>query len=266
MDTINNIADRYKGRVKISTDNQPLILTPGKPLCPDCGGTGFVGYDVPVGHPKFGKIEPCQSPFHAEERLRRTAAISGLHEADLGKRLYHIKDVDGNLEMLVAANEFVDDPQGWLYIWGGPGNAKSETLIAIVNELNASGRGPAMYTTFTSLVNWMRDSFKERKVQEKDPDADLGYIQRFEQALKIKCLALDEMDKARDTEFSTEFRFHFLDERYRQAINGQTFTVFASNSNPNQLPEPLYDRVRDGRFKIVQNLAGSARPNMRRQQ
>lgn len=184
----------------------------------------------------------------------------------MARRLSDIKPIQGNQEMLKAANDFINTPAGWLYFWGGPGNAKSEALIAIVNELNASGRGPAVYTTFTRLIDWMRDSFRERKAQEKDADTDLGYIQRFNRILKIKCLAIDEMDKARSTEFADEFRFHFLDERYRQAVHGQTCTIFASNSNPNTLPEPLYDRVRDGRFVIVENKAGSARPNMRREQ
>lgn len=257
MDIIGNIADRFKERAKISTANPPSISTPAEPLCPDCRGTGFIGYDVPVGHPKFGKVEPCSSPFHGPERLRRMAALSGLSEADLGKRLYHIAPVEGNSEMLVAANEFVLDPFGWLFIWGGPGNAKSEVLIALVNEINLANKGPAMYCTFADLVNWVREAFKD--------NASEDYTRRFDKLLSLKVIAIDEMDKARDTEFSNEFRFHFLDKRYRQAIDGKSCLVFASNSHPNTLPEPLYDRVRDGRFKVVQNKAGSARPNMRRE-
>jgi len=77
-------------------------------------------------------------------------------------------------------------------------------------------------------------------------------------------LAIDEMDKARTTEFSAEFRFQFLDECYRQAIRGETMIVFAGNMPPDELPLPLFDRIRDGRFRIVENVAGSARPGMRR--
>lgn len=277
MDTIANTIDRYKEQAENlarshtttptleSTSTPTVVELKPEPICLDCGDQGVIGYDVPPGHPKFGKLEPCPNPVHAPERLRRTAAISGLHEADLSRRLNDIDPIEGNKEMLAAAQEMIDNPWGWLYIWGGPGNAKSETLIAIVNELNATGRGPAMYTTFGRLVEWMRDSFRERKAQEKDPNVNQGYIQRFEKVLKIKVLAIDEMDKARSTEFADDFRFHFLDERYRQAEHGLTVTIFASNDNPaNMLPEPLYDRVCDGRFKVVQNLAPSARPGMKR--
>lgn len=201
------------------------------------------------------------------------AEVSNLSVGDLARRLRDIDEInyntplkieDGepvdnwisNRAMLTSARQMIDHPAGWLYIWGGPGNAKSEVLIAIVNEVNESGRGPAMYVTFAHLVNWVREAFRD--------GADESYIQRFEKLKAIKLLAVDEMDKARDTEFSQEFRFHFLDERYRQAILGSTGMVFASNTDPALLPLPLYDRVRDGRFTIVENTAPSARPHMRR--
>jgi hypothetical protein len=32
---------------------------PGNPACKICGGTGYVRLELPVGHPKFGKIFLC---------------------------------------------------------------------------------------------------------------------------------------------------------------------------------------------------------------
>lgn len=156
--------------------------------------------------------------------------------------------------MLAAAKKMISNPYGWLWLHGGPGNAKSVVLMALVNELNAAGRGPAMYVTFTGLVNWIREAFG------KNPDET--YVQKMEKILHTRVLAIDEMDKAKTTEWLEEFRFHFLDERYRQGVNGDTVTIFASNSNPDELPMALYDRVRDGRFMIVENTAPSARPKM----
>lgn len=114
-----------------------------------------------------------------------------------------------------------------------------------------------MYVTFTGLVNWIREAFGK--------NADETYIQKMDKVLNTRVLAIDEMDKAKSTEWLEEFRFHFLDERYRQGINGDTVTVFASNTNPNELPMALYDRARDGRFMIVENTAPSARPAMTRE-
>ena len=31
----------------------------GDPDCPYCHGLGFVGKDVPLGHPDFGKLKVC---------------------------------------------------------------------------------------------------------------------------------------------------------------------------------------------------------------
>lgn len=224
--------------------------------CPECGGPGFFRADVPPGHPQFGKPIRCNNPWHAPERLARLAALSNLAEGDLSVRLSDIQANEHNREILQAARDMITRPEGWLFLWGGPGNAKTEILIAVVNEVNSANKGPAMYCTFSNLVNWITDAFRD--------DAGDSYIQRFQRVLDIKLLAIDEMDKARSTEFADEFRFHFLDERYRQAIRGETAIVFSGNTNPNTLPLPLYDRVRDGRFRIVHNTAPSARPLMRR--
>ena len=216
---------------------------------------GFFRLDVPPTDRRFGKPMPCDNPFHTAERLDRAAQLSNLHAGDLARRIKDIDPYPGNVAMLIASRQMVDRLAGWLYIWGGPGNAKSEVLIAIVNEVNDAGRGPAMYVTYSHLVNWVREANK--------PDATESYIQRFDRLKALRLLAVDEMDKARETEFSQEFRFEFLDERYRQAILGTSAMVFAGNTDPALLPLPLYDRVNDGRFTIVENTAPSARPHMR---
>lgn len=247
-------------------------LTDPRPVCPDCGGQGFVGYDVQPGHRLFGKVQPCPNEqYHGAERVKRLAGLSGLYPGDLKRRLSDIAPMPGNEKALRAANEFLDNPYGWLYLWGGPGNAKSEILIAIVNELNLSGRGPAVYIKFSTLVNKMREAFTEQAHRQKflatgkglDDLENLGYIDRFELIKSIKVLAIDELDKVRMTDFAQEFRFDFFDERHRQAIHGETMTVFASQSKPDEMPSPLKSRFNDGRFKVVENKAGDARANMK---
>jgi len=217
-----------------------------------------------VGHSQFGRLVPCDHPVHHAVRLAGLAKVSGLMANDASRRLADIKRVAGNEAMLDAARGLLDNPYGWLWIWGGPGNAKTEVLIAIVNEITISGRGPAVYAKFSTIVDYMRDAFAERNQRAKDPETSLGYIDRFEKLKAIKLLAIDEMDKARATPFMQDFRFDFLDERYRQGVSAQTVTLFASNLTPATMPDPIWDRVRDGRFKIVHNQAGSARPDMRR--
>jgi DNA replication protein DnaC len=218
----------------------------------------FLRYNVPPGHPKFGKIFRCEGDVHQPDYLRRLAELSGLTIDDMSSTLDKIKDVPGNKKMMEMAYNLKanPNPSGWYWLWGGPGNAKSEMLIALVNEFNRSNRGPAVYTKMTTIIDYMRQAFRDGADQT-------SYRQRFDRLRAIRVLAIDEMDKARDTPFVDEFRFDFLDERYRSAINGQTLTLFASNLNPVELPETIADRARDGRFQIIHNEAKSSRPEMK---
>ena len=53
----------------------------GDPNCPHCGGVGYVRYDVPVGHEKFGKLETCvcRAKDVAEAARSRLFAMSNLN-------------------------------------------------------------------------------------------------------------------------------------------------------------------------------------------
>lgn len=283
MAHIQNIINEMTQPDKNSNPSQPITpplekLSPVEAdSCPECGDTGFFRYDVLPGDPNFGKLAPCEHPSHSEKRLTRLASVSGLDKADLSRRLKDIKQVhynvpqDGvdnwtsNRAMLMAARQMIDNPSGMLFIWGGPGNAKSEVLIAIVNELSAKGYGTVMYTKLSKIVDYMRDAFSEQKYRDsKGLEAqDLGYIARFNRLKAVKVLAIDEMDKIKNlTSFVEDFRFDFLDDRYRQAARGETVTIFAGNGDPADLPMPIYDRIRE--FTIVENTAPSARPHIRR--
>ena len=71
-----------------SSSNEINPSTPllGKPDCPYCGGVGFLRLDVPVGHEKFGRLEPCIC--RANEIA--TNARNRLYEMSNLKRLSHL--------------------------------------------------------------------------------------------------------------------------------------------------------------------------------
>ena len=52
----------------------------GDPNCPHCGGVGYLRMDVPLGHEKFGKLEPCicRAGDIAEGARARLFAMSNL--------------------------------------------------------------------------------------------------------------------------------------------------------------------------------------------
>lgn len=282
MDIIQTAASRLQEAVEdCSSKSRDLIPTPAKPstrmggasspvlhldttlkridddpepLCPDCktpAAAGFFRADVPPGHPEFGKLQRCYHPFHSETRAERLSRVSQLGREDLKRTLDDIKPNDGNQAMLDAARQLTRQGYGWLYVWGGPGNAKSEVLKAIVNHSNNAGK-TAIYSTFGQIADYIRAGYSSD-----------SYTKRLDQLKTVPVLAIDEMDKPRETDWLTDFRFHFLDARYMSAVNRESITVFAGNPNPAGIfDEVLFDRFRDGRFEIIENTAPSAREYM----
>lgn len=251
-----------------------MTATPNsEPSCPECGGSGFFRLDAPVGSKEFGRVVPCDHPSHAETRLSRLSGLSNLLPNEATKRIKDIKPNGANTELLKAAKEMIDDPLGrWLYIYGKAGNAKSDILLAIVNEVNTRGGGPAMLVEFSRLLNWITEANAEKDYRAKSLKSGIGpadwanegYIDRLERIATIRILAIDEFDKVRMTDFREEFLFEFLNLRWRQAVAGTTATLFASQTAPIDWPDPIRSRIEDGRFRVVHNLAGDARRAMKR--
>lgn len=256
METIKNIAQNL---VRAGSNGRPPIPARkhspsgnGKTLtgqCETCQSLGYYKIDVPVGHPDFGQMLLCEC--RSQERVAQLASLSGLkpHES---QRLDALTALDQDAAgMLRLAWDFVKEPHGWLYLWGGPGNGKSLVLQAVVNEMTMRGI-PAVYVTFADLLDLVRETFK--------PQAEESYQARFRRLQLVPVLAIDEFDKVNETEFVREFRSKLVDHRYRDAVGGQTATLFASNAAPEALPDWLYSRVNDGRFTVYHNAGGDVRP------
>lgn len=185
--------------------------------------------------------------------MRRLESISGLLRSELSISLATLMQRRDTRRMIEAAQSFVEDPYGFLTVWGGVGNGKTLILQGIINDLREGLRLEGAYIVFADLLDFIRAGFN---------DEDFNAHDRYKFLKDVPVLAIDEIDKARMTEYADEFRFKFFDYRYRLAIDGQAATVFAMNCNPEELPMHVYDRLRDGRFAIVQNQDPSVRPNM----
>jgi len=229
------------------SESGPAAIEPG---CKICGDVGWYRRDVPVDHPDFGKLVPC-SCWEAE-RIAHLVNLSGLKQHET----HTLDDLtvydDASWKMVDLGRRFVVQPRGWLYLWGGPGNGKSLILQAVVNELTARGVG-AVYTTFSDLLDLIRDTFSR--------DAEESYQSRFWRLQRVTVLAVDEFDKINETPWVSELRSKLMDHRYRDAIGGETATLFASNSNPREaLPGWICSRVFDRRFTVHHHQGGDVRP------
>ena len=226
--------------------------------CPDCKDLGCVRFNLRLDHPDFGKLFPCHcQAWSAEERgLAKLVAMSRLSKQELSRTLDALRDVGGDTAIMKQkARAFVADPYGWFTLWGSVGNGKTLTLQAMVNELRTRRGMAGVYITMKDLLDYLRAGFEDGGFTER---------QRYEHLRTVPVLAIDEVDKVRLTDYARELRSAFFDDRYRLGKAGETFTLFAMNRPPSELPSHLYDRMRDGRFQIVSNHDTSMRPVMER--
>ena len=223
--------------------------------CPECDGAGWYRYDVPVGHPQFGRNIRCGCK--RAEDVARLQRLSGLTASEQAVRLDDIVAAgSGTKAMVSAAREFVKNPYGFLTIHGTTGNAKTTVLQGVVNEL-VDGGVEAVYVTAFDLLGYIRKAFNASK-----DIVNLDAHDRLKRLEVVRVLCIDELDKVRWTEFVEEQITDLIDARYRLGIDFSVGTVIAMNADPETLPSWIYRRLRDGRNKIVKNADPDVRPNM----
>jgi len=225
----------------------------GEPACPVCHGIGYVRVEAPVGHPLFGKLFVCDC---AEQGLRAVQlaslqAASALSVADLAINWSSVTTTNAVVGLaLQAVRATLNAGSGWCFIWGPPGPGKTLLLKAAVAQAIRDGQ-PAVYANWADLLQHLRAGY------------DKGdYDERVERWRTVKVLAVDEFGRAKDTEWTREAQARIFNQRYESALGQETVTLFASNWPPEKSDDWFADRVRDGRFRVVELAAPSMRPLM----
>jgi DNA replication protein DnaC len=200
---------------------------------------------VPVGHTYFGKISPCPKCNQAT-----IDAACGLktHERRVNLAQLITTNRPGAQAMKEAGQQFIANPRGFLSVYGPCGNAKTVLLQAITNACLDNGI-EARYLTAHELLDYLKEAFDPRVME-----TDIGRIHRL---ASIPVLVIDELDKARNTEYAADMQQHLINERYR---NAQTLgTVFAWNGTLNTLPWPaVVSRITE--FVHIENGDVDLRP------
>jgi DNA replication protein DnaC len=224
--------------------------------CEVCNDSGWLVYDVPVGHPQFGQLCRCPAcgPRRATEQsavrhdIRRAALASELGGrlarcsfdnfsldrsitggVSLGSRVFSI---DEQRDMLRRALEtcqcYAAQPAGWLYLFGTYGSGKSHLAAAIANHCTQSMS--VTYSTTATLWNWLRAGYKEDCFNE-----------RLAALCNVDLLVLDDLNAERTTEFVDETLFTLINTRY----NHERHTILTSNEAMSKLPGRVASRVRE---------------------
>ncbi len=245
-----------------NTSSVPNLLaelkTLGDPHCPHCAGAGYVRFDVPFGHAKFGKLESCvcRAKDVADSARKRLFALSNLER--LGNLSFENFNAAGNekakfmtereIESLRQAFEVCQEfDSGWLLLEGGYGCGKTHLAAAIANHAVSQGI-PTLFITVPDLLDSLRFAFN---------DPEITFEQRFDEIRSAELLILDDFGTQNATPWAQEKIFQVMNFRY---IN-KLATVITTNLMLDAIEGRVRSRLQDA--EMVRHLIISA-PDYRR--
>ena len=217
--------------------------------CPVCGGAGFLLDDLPLGHPDFGKLIPCQCKLN-ERRMRRRSRLHGVNEMEVLAR-FTFESFNPDLSWLPpnererlrrvydTAMAFAEQPHGWLLFTGGYGCGKTHLAAAIANQRLKEGHA-AIFVVAPDLLDHLRTTF--------GPNSEASYDELFDEVRNTSLLILDDLGVQNATPWAQEKLFQILNHRY----NGKLPTVLTINQRIEDLDQRLRSRLQD--LSLVQRI------------
>ncbi len=231
-----NLSDSLSNRASFSDSRDSA-----QEECPHCGGVGFLRQDVPLDHPEFGKIVPCECRLKTirTQRLKQLRRVSNMDSL----AHYSFENFDSKIRILPyksrslirayqAAQKFADHPQGWLIILGGYGCGKTHLAAAIANRCLEQGRG-ALFVVVPDLLDHLRATYS--------PNSTASYDERFEEVRSAPLLILDDLGAHAGTQWAQEKLFQIFNHRY----NARLPTVITSNQTLEEFDLRLRSRLAD---------------------
>lgn len=202
---------------------------------------------VPVDHPDFGRLAPCQCQMTEllEERQARLFRFSNL--GPLTRLTFDSLEPQGLradpaaqksfYDCYTMAKIFADSPKRWLVFTGPSGCGKTHLAAAIANHRLSLGQ-PVFFMVVPDLLDHLRATFS--------PSSDLSYDDLFQLVCTIPLLILDDLGTQSSTPWAREKLFQIVNQRY----NAQLPTVFTTNALE-ELEERLRTRLMDSRLSTV---------------
>jgi len=214
--------------------------------------------DVPVGDPRFGKLEVCvcRQRDVSEQVRERLYSLSRLDELQgLTFETFQPRGRKGLGEMQAAsiemafnqAQHYAGNVNGWLLLRGGYGAGKTHLAAAIANFAVQMGV-PTLFLTVPDLLDMLRFSY--------DSD-DTTFEERFNEIRNASLLVLDDFGTQNATGWAQEKLFQIINYRY---INKLALVV-TTNLSLDEIEARIRSRLADR--ELVTDVRISA-PDYRR--
>lgn len=211
-------------------------------MCPICGDQGFVVLDLPVGHPDFGRAQPCRCR-QADIALRRQVELTKVSNLNqLRHMTFDTFRPDGvglneeqrqNLRRAFdKARLFAAHPEGWLLFTGTYGCGKTHLAVAIAHEVLRRGQS-ALFVVTPDLLDHLRAAF--------GPSSETSFDERFETVRQTPLLIMDDFGSQSATPWAKEKLFQLLNHRY----TAQLPTVITTNLRLSEIEPRLRSRLAD---------------------
>ena len=214
----------------------PEAAKPAEEVCPKCKGAGYICYDVPFGHPFFGRAFECDC-LTAKREERTFAELQDLSDLidfrDKSFTSFNSR-VAGVAEAFRVAHEYAQDPQGWLVLVGPVGCGKTHLAAAIANHYLALGGRP-FFVNVPELLDHLRSTFA--------PNSTVTYDDLFEEVRNAELLILDDLGTESSSEWAREKIYQIINRRYN---SGAPTVVTMNPREYDRLDERVKSRMADG--------------------
>ena len=226
-----------------TSEEYPMM---GNPECPICHGLGYVRSDVSVGHPDFGKVQPCTCRSEeilgaVEKRLFSFSNLSALAHMTFDSFLPRGKEGLSELHAASVRNaydramEYAQSLDGWLLLEGKYGCGKTHLAAAIGNAVVKNKAQETIFITTPDLLDALRFAYS---------DPNETFESRFERIREIPLLILDDFGTHNATQWAQEKLFQIVNFRYINRLP----TVITTNLALDDIESRIRSRLQDERL------------------